>query len=237
MRLQRVSSSCQGSESGHAGQTVVGGYGGELACRPSHRPGCRKLALDNLAVGGATSATLVRDQLPDAITELEARNQDRRPNDDVKVITIDIGGNDVFAVVPLCSAGPTPECLGLIDTTLRTFAANFTTTLAQLQAAAGPDTMIIAMTYYNPLPSCRLSALAPLASNVLEGAPGFDGRLNDLIRGISAANAVAGADTYGKLAAENLVGGTDCLHPNDSGHQIIADLFAAALAGTGPQGP
>jgi lysophospholipase L1-like esterase len=63
--------------------------------------------LDNLAVGGATSATLVRDQLPDAITELEARDHDRRPNDDVKVITIDIGGNDVFAVVPLCSAGPT----------------------------------------------------------------------------------------------------------------------------------
>lgn len=93
------------------------------------------------------------------------------------------------------------------------------------------------MTYYNPLPSCRLSALAPLADNVPEGAPGFDGRLNDLIRAISAANGVAVADTYGKLAAENLVGGTDCLHPNDSGHQIIADLFAAALAGAGSQGP
>jgi lysophospholipase L1-like esterase len=70
---------------------------------------------------------------------------------------------------------------------------------------------------------------------VLEGAPGFDGRLNDLIRVISAANGVAVADTYGKLAAGNLVGGTDCLHPNDSGHQIIADLFAAALAGAGVQ--
>jgi lysophospholipase L1-like esterase len=209
---------------------------GELACRPSHRPGCRKLALDNLAVGGATSTTLVRDQLPEAIAELQARNHDRRPKNDVKVITIDIGGNDVFAVVPSCAAGPTPECLGLIDTTLRTFAANFTTTLAQLRAAAGPDTVIIAMTYYNPLPSCRLSALAPLADSVLEGAPGFDGRLNDLIRAISAANGVAVADTYGRLAAQDLVGGDDCLHPNDSGHQIIADLFDAALAGSEAQG-
>jgi lysophospholipase L1-like esterase len=68
----------------------------------------------------------------------------------------------------------------------RTFAANFTTTLAQLRA-------------------------------------------------ISAANGVAVAGTYGKLAAQNLVGGTDCLHPNDSGHQIIADLFAAALAGASAQ--
>jgi lysophospholipase L1-like esterase len=146
---------------------------GDLACRPSDRPGCRKLALDNLAVGGATSTTLVRDQLPDAIAELQARNHDRHRKNDVRVITIDIGGNDVFAVVPLCAAGPTPECLRLIDTTLGTFAANFTTTLTRLRAAAGPDTIIIAMTYDNPLPSCRLSALllwptvcwrAPLAS-------------------------------------------------------------------------
>jgi lysophospholipase L1-like esterase len=207
----------------------------QLACHGSGGPGCRKLALDNLAVGGATSTTLVRDQLPDAVAELEARNHDRQPNNDVQVITIDIGGNDAFAVVPSCAAGPTPECLALIDTTLRTFAANFTTTLTQLRAAAGPDTVIIAMTYYNPLPSCRLSALAPLADSVLEGAPGFDGRLNDLIRAISAANGVAVADTYGRLAGENLVGGTDCLHPNDSGHQIIAGLFAAALAGAQAQ--
>jgi hypothetical protein len=64
---------------------------------------------------------------------------------------------------------------------------------------------------------------------VLEGAPGFDGRLNDLIRAISAAYGVAVADTYGRLAARDLVGGDDCLHPNDSGHRIIADLFDAAL--------
>ena len=42
------------------------------------------------------------DQLPQAIAELQARNHDRRPKNDVKVITIDIGGNDVFAVVPSC---------------------------------------------------------------------------------------------------------------------------------------
>jgi lysophospholipase L1-like esterase len=69
-----------------------------------------------------------------------------------------------------------------------------------------------------------------LAEVVLEGGPGVEG-LNDRIRRISTANGVAVADTYGKLAAEDLVGGTDCLHPNDSGHRIIADVFAAASAG------
>ena len=32
---------------------------GELACRPSHRPGCRKLALDNLALLGAGASGTV----------------------------------------------------------------------------------------------------------------------------------------------------------------------------------
>jgi hypothetical protein len=33
----------------------------------------------------------------------------------------------------------------------------------------------------------------------------------------------------------DLVGGTDCLHPNDAGHRIIADVFAAAWAGAPAQ--
>jgi lysophospholipase L1-like esterase len=204
----------------------------ELACRHSGKPGCRKLALRNLAKGGATSASLIDTQLRVAVAELHARNHDRHARNDVRVITIDIGGNDVFDAVPSCTAGPTPECLRLIQTTLQAFARNFSRILGGLRAAAGQDTAIIAMTYYNPLPSCHLSALASLADNVLEGGPGFDGRLNDLIRLISAENGVAVADTYGKLAARDLVGGTDCLHPDDSGHRIIADVFAAALAGT-----
>jgi lysophospholipase L1-like esterase len=201
----------------------------ELPCQGSGQPGCRKLALQNLAVGGATTASLITTQLPVAVEELRTRNQDHRPNNDVKVVTIDIGGNDVFSVVPSCTAGPTPACLGLVQASLQAFETNFTKILGELRAAGGPDTQIVAMTYYNPLPSCQLAALAGLAEVVLEGGPGIEG-LNDRIRRISAAYGVEVADAYGKLAAADLVGGTDCLHPNDSGHGIIADLFAAALA-------
>ena len=95
------------------------------------------------------------------------------PRNDVKVVTIDIGGNDVFGVVSSCAAGPTPECAALIQARLQAFAANFALILDQLRAAAGPDTVIIAMTYYNPLYSCHLAQLAALADAVLEGGVGW----------------------------------------------------------------
>jgi lysophospholipase L1-like esterase len=208
----------------------------QLACQPSSRPSCRSLALRNLGVGGATTTTLIANQLPEAVAELQARNGDRNPRNDVKVVTIDIGGNDLFGVVSSsCAAGPTPECAALIQARLETFAANFALILGQLRTAAGPDTVIITMTYYNPLPSCQRASLAPLADAVLEGGPGVTVGLNDLIRSIAAAQDVLVAETYGTLGPGDLVGGTDCLHPNDAGYQLITEAFAAALAGAQPQ--
>jgi lysophospholipase L1-like esterase len=207
----------------------------QLACQPAGRPSCRSLALRNLGVGGATSTTLIATQLPEAVAELQARNYDRNPHNNVKVVTIDIGGNDLFGVVSSCAAGPTPECAAQIQARLETFAANLALILGELRAAAGPDTVIIAMTYYNPLPSCQLAGLAPLADAVLEGGGGVAAGLNDLIRSIAAAQGVLVAETYGQLGAGDLVGGSDCLHPNDAGYQIITEAFAAALAGAQPQ--
>ncbi len=208
----------------------------QLACQPAGRPSCRSLALRNLGVGGATTTTLIATQLPAAVAELQARNHDRNPHNDVQVVTIDIGGNDLFGVVSSsCAAGPTPECAALIQARLETFAANFTQILGQLRAAAGPDTVIIAMTYYNPLPSCRLASLAPLADAVLEGGLGVTVGLNDLIRSIAAAHGVLVAETYGQLGPGELVGGDDCLHPNDAGYQVITEAFAAALAEARPE--
>jgi lysophospholipase L1-like esterase len=208
----------------------------QLACQPAGRPSCRSLALRNLGVGGATSTTLLATQLPEAVAELQARNHDPNPHNDVQVVTIDIGGNDLFGVVSSsCAAGPTPECAALILARLQTFAVNFTQILGQLRAAAGPDTVIVAMTYYNPLPSCRLASLAPLADAVLEGGLGVTVGLNDLVRSIAAATGVLVAETYGRLGPGDLVGGSDCLHPNDAGYQLITAAFAAALAGAQPQ--
>jgi hypothetical protein len=88
----------------------------------------------------------------------------------------------------------------------------------------------VAMTYYNPLPACHLAPLAPLGEAVLEGDPALaEQGLNDLIRSISAAHRVEVAETHGLLGPTDLVGGRDCLHPADAGHERIAGAFADAL--------
>jgi len=207
----------------------------ELNCSPAASdraaPGCKNLQLHNIGMGGATSSDLIAVQLPIAVAELSARNGDANPRNDVEVVTVDIGGNDLFQpVIGACAGGFSPGCATIVQTTFGTFAVNFSSILGQLRAAAGPDTPIIVMTYYNSLLACNLAGLAPLADLVLEGGdPLGPVGFNDLIRSIAAANGAEVADTFGDLTASDLAGGTDCLHPNDSGHGIIAAEFLEAF--------
>jgi lysophospholipase L1-like esterase len=195
------------------------------------------LVLNNLSISGATSTSLIAQQLPAALAELEARNGDTEDVNDVEVVTVDIGGNDFFALVPACAGGFTAQCQAAIGITFGTFSANFNSTLAQLRTAAGPDTTIIVMTYFNSLvnPGCQYSGLASLGNIVLEGYPYpyLPQGANDLIRDIAAAHdaevaeLVPGGVFPALLGPDNIQ--PDCLHANDSGYQIIAGAFADAF--------
>ncbi len=201
------------------------------------------LTLNNLSISGATSSDLLekKGQLSQALKDLKKGN--------VAVITVDIGGNDVFALASPGSPGPPPEppgpcffpadvtdCLIAAGGILATFESNFDSILGDLRTAAGPDTTIIVMTYYNPLPGCVLASLADLGDIVLEGLPGLepfglgpsDG-LNDRIKAIAASHGAEVADTFGKLPPDDLVGGFDCLHPVDSGYAEITEAFREAF--------
>lgn len=207
----------------------------ELACLPAvsdrAADGCKHLQLHNLGVSGATSSDLINDQLPTAVAELNARNGDANPRNDVEVVTVDIGGNDVFQpVIGACGGGVTPACIAVVQSTFGTFSVNFDSILGQLRAAAGPDTPIIVMTYFNSLLACNLFFLAPLADLVLEGGGPLPVGFNDLIRSIAGVHGAEVADTFSDLGPGDLVGGTDCLHANDSGYGIIADEFLAAFS-------
>ncbi len=189
------------------------------------------LFLNNLSIGGATSGSLISQQLSAAVAELEDRNGDKKRKNDVEVVTVDIGGNDVLAILSVCAGGFTEACADAIGTTFATFSTNFDIILDELRTAAGPDTTIIVMTYYNSFVAtgCPLNALAPLGDIVLEGEPllGLPVGLNDLIRFIAAAHGAEVADTFGRLSPDDIQ--PDCIHANDVGYAEITEQFIEAF--------
>ena len=199
-------------------------------CNEAEAAACPHLELIDLSVGGATSTDLIASQLGSAVNEIVVRAGDGDPTNDVEYVSITIGGNDVFRpVIAACGEGVDDQCVTTITTLFTTYQANLGTILGTLRAAA-PNAEIAVMTYYNPLGSCDLAALAPLADAVLEGGNGLQAGLNDIIRGVAGAvGGVTVVETYGLLGASDFVGGNDCLHPDDSGHRKIAKAYAAAM--------
>ena len=215
--------------------------------------GCRQLQLMNLArsmvpaaveppgLPGLTTQLLINEQLPAATALLERRNTDKNRRNDVQVVTVTVGGNDAFEPITTACLGPDPSgCRAAIQSVFTTFGQNYTYILSELRAAAGTKTRIVTMTYYNPVPYCDLSQANPMAGPfvdwVLEGGtlPGV-GTLpvgyNDLIESISAQFEATPAETFGMLDADDFIGGSDCLHPNLSGHTKIAAAFHDAFVG------
>jgi lysophospholipase L1-like esterase len=206
-------------------------------CGQGEALGCR-LEVDNRAVGGATTVSLISGQLPGTIALLEERNQNSTPVDDVRLITITIGGNDVFTpVIAACAGGLSPSCQAIVAGQFAQVSANYATILAELRAPAGPETTIAVMTYYNPLsnPGCRFTALAQLGDLVLEGGGPLTVGLNDIIRQQAAAFGAVVVETGGIIAPTELQ--PDCLHPNAAGHADIADAFFDAVSASVVGGP
>lgn len=215
--------------------------------------GCRQLQLLNLARSavpaevsppgkpGVTTQVLIAEQLPTATALLRSRNGDANPRNDVEVVTVTVGGNDAFGpIVTACLTGDPSGCRTAIASVFTSFSTNYRDILGQLRAAGGPGARIVTMTYYNPVRFCVLGqanpAAGPFVDWVLEGGtlPGV-GTLalgyNDLIETISTQFGAATAQTFGALGAGDFVGGADCLHPNRSGHDKIAQAFDRAFSG------
>jgi hypothetical protein len=61
--------------------------------------------------------------------------------------------------------------------------------------------------------------------------------LNDIIRASAEAHGAVVAETSALIGPEDLVGGTDCHHPDKSGHADIAAAFAAVIDADRVVGP
>jgi lysophospholipase L1-like esterase len=191
----------------------------------------------NMGESGDTSGDLIgHGHLEQAAREIESRREDDDPDNDVKLVTLEIGGNDLLDIYfsrVMTGACPAlegslaePECVGALRDALDGFSANLATAIEALQDAdADADVQVIVMTLYDPF-SGGLQTISELADLALEGKKGtpFPEGMNDIIREEAAKSGVTLVDWYplfeGK-AGEYI--SFDYIHPNDEGYRVMAE--------------
>ena len=208
-----------------------------LDCHPGPwQDSCRRLRSITLArpatetLPGVTTLLVVSEQLPIALPMLERRNHDQNPRNDVQLVTLHVGGNDVSGPIQdACIGGVTQDCLITWVGEMAQYEADLDFVVGELRTAAGAETPIVLGTYDNPVPYCNLAAIPgaiELGAMLLEGAP--DGSLDgvhDVVRRVAANHDAEVAEVFGQLGAGDFVGGDDCLHVTDSGHAEVAGAF------------
>lgn len=191
-------------------------------------PAYSRLELRNLAVPGETSASMLAPsgQLERAQAEVRRRQGDGDPANDLRLISLHIGGNDIFAALlrPECLPDPRAEACRerLLGQAVPGVEERLRRILAALREAAGPQVPIVMLTLYNPL----------------SGAPVGD-PADEIFAAVG--------QRYFRLAAEVGVEVVDILplfrgrgpqlthilsldpHPNDEGYRLIAEALTARL--------
>ena len=109
------------------------------------------------------------------------------------VITLTLGANDIFPVLegPICRTGPAdPVCKAALDDATGQIESGVRTVLERLRDAAGPETLILVATYYDPFDFGLGLAFERLSDETIR-------TLNDNILAAARTNDVAVADTHG----------------------------------------
>jgi lysophospholipase L1-like esterase len=206
-----------------------------------HRSLGTEIELLNLADAGDTSEQLLsHGHLDEAVAEIEARNSDIDPDNDVRLVTLEIGGNDLLDLFSdLVLTGKCPNlaralerqvCVDALTGALEGFDDNLERILDGLDATdAGVP--VILMTLYNPF-SGGLKTLDEVGHLALEGTPGtpFPEGVNDVVRQVAEGRDVILVDLMPLFdgGADDLIA-RDLIHPNDAGYQVIADAVIGAV--------
>jgi len=202
------------------------------------------IELMNLGAAGNTSRDLIDEQLDRATDEIATRNSDVNPENDVSVITLEIGGNDlldIFFDLVLPGTCPNvedglnnPECVQQVRETLDTYGPNLDEILTRLREA-DPDVPIFLLTLYNPF-SGGTAVLEDLVELALEGRldTPFPEGLHDIVRGQAEAHhthLVEVSPHFEGKAREYIA--RDLIHPNDTGYRVIADAVLKEMRDSG----
>lgn len=200
--------------------------------------------LMNLGVAGDTSQDLIDRQLDRATDEISSRNTDADPNNDVAVVTLEIGGNDLLeiffdlvlpGICPNIEQGlDNPECVEQVRETLDNYGPNLDEIFTRLREVDA-NIPIFLLTLYNPF-SGGSPVLDELIELALEGRPGtpFEEGLHDIVRekaDAHDAHLVEVAPHFEGKAREYIY--TDLIHPNDEGYRVMADAVLEGMRDAG----
>jgi lysophospholipase L1-like esterase len=182
----------------------------------------RGLRLEKLGCPGETTTSMINggicqygagSQLAQAVAFLQTHT--------VRLITLDIGANDVDSCVVDARADPACVAAGTAAA-----GAGLPTIVSELRAAAGPGVPIVAMDYYDPFLPVWLEGAAgrELAHESVQAAEAF----NRLIDGVYRAAGVPVADVEGAF-------GTSTFTPVAAGlPRNVAEVCALTWACTPP---
>ena len=197
----------------------------------------------NLAISGETSDSMINGgQLARAVGEIA------RADPPVTLVTLDIGGNDLLALLRTaeCSTDPQGEaCLALLDETLEVFEENFRRIVGEIQRAlreAAPDAQLAVMTYYNPFSGTgvQFEGAGELALVGADGRVDCDARtgeapmdgINDIIVCVGRELGAIPVDVHPAFTGRGFelthIGFQD-VHANDRGYQVAAEVFVDTL--------
>jgi lysophospholipase L1-like esterase len=206
--------------------------------KKSERYQAAGLDLVNLSAPGAKSTDVLAagGQLDSALNTISQRQQDASPvANEVEIITIDIGGNDLLALVApgsLCLQNASVEpCRAAFGEVLKAIQSNLTEAVRRLRQA-DPEAIIVVVDLYNPF-----SGTGDIREPIAELGVG---QANGVI-GAVVANAELQARAASVFQLFSGRGGQwiapDGIHPNDNGHAVISEAVLAAIAGREPTIP
>lgn len=153
-----------------------------------------------------------------------------KKNQNTKLVTINIGGNDLGLLQRSCAGDTNCQLLGL-PRVLAVYGSNLTQIFLRIRFEATYKGPIVLLTYYafnynDPLQVGALSALNGIATGI---ATAFGARIADGFTAFQAASAGHGGDSCAAGLLARLPDGACDTHPSSRGHQVLAGAITAVL--------
>ena len=227
-----------------AGDDRDGGYVG--AVLDDVQEGAPKTKLRNLSCSGATTTSMLGADRCDyeAGSQLDAAVEFLRAHrGKTELVTINVGANDVTPC-----ARPTID-IACAVAAVGTVERNLTTILGELRAAAGPDTEIVVLNYYNPFLATWLTGAAgqqfatlsttlqtALNDAVARAAATADAEVADVATAFRSTDTTLVPTAYGsiptnvaRICAWTWMCTKGDIHANDAGYAVLAEAVTARL--------